>query len=346
MQNGKPKFSLPGYVIILLIIFLLSACTSDSTISNTGVSSPTPSIEPTLTATPEPLGSPGNPLVLGVMLEDELGDKNAYQQLVDQLSLLTDMNFKYQLFTTWDDLDVAIKSHSVQISFLPPLTYLHARDLNLVRVGLLTNHYGVYYYGTQILANIESGFIAYFDPVSNQTTGDAATALAQFQDRRPCWIEPSSLAGYYYPSGLLLENNVIVKEPAFIQSNTGAIRALYIKGICDFAATFAISGDPRTSSSVMDDLPDIMNRVVVIWRSDPVIPNLNVSYDISLTNDMVSTISTAFTDMVDTQEGQLILSSALNYDIQDLRVVDDSIYNALRRTLQFTDINFSTTLGR
>jgi len=329
-------------------LLTLSACTKPGS-QLVITSSPTPTVTPgpTLTPTPEPLGSANHPLVIGAVIEElpSSGDQ-PQQQLVDSLESLTQFHFVFQQYDTWENLLNDLQTGLVHITWLPPLTYLHAHDLGIARVAMLTNHFGVYYYGVQFLANIESGFVAYYDPASNQTTGNADVALAQFQDRRPCWIDTKSLAGYIYPAALLAENNVIVKEPAFVVSSPATIRALYIKEICDFAVTFAISGDPRTSPSILDDLPDAMDRVIVIWKSDGVIPNLNLSYASLLDNDTVQALNNGFLDLIKADEGKALLTSILDYDIQDMRVVDDSIYDPLRNTLQFLDLDYSTIPGR
>ena len=116
--------------------------------------------------------------------------------------------------------------------------------------------------------------------------------------------------------------------------------------MCSSDLTFAISGDPRTSPSILDDLPDAMDRVIVIWKSDGVIPNLNLSYASLLDNDTVQAINNGFLDLIKADEGKALLTSILDYDIQDMRVVDDSIYDPLRNTLQFLDLDYSTIPGR
>ena len=77
---------------------------------------------------------------------------------------------------------------------------------------------------------------------------------------------------------MLQQNNINTQPAVLAQSHTAIIRALYIQGVCDFGATFAISGDPRTASAIQGDLTDVMNRVIVIWRSEAVIPNVSLSF--------------------------------------------------------------------
>jgi len=88
------------------------------------------------------------------------------------------------------------------------------------------------------------------------------------------------------------------------QSFTSVVRALYIKGICDYGVTFAYSGDPRTSSEVLQDLPDALNKVIIIWRSDPIIPNLNLSFIPSIPKEIRDNIVSALQDLVITGQGK------------------------------------------
>ncbi len=198
-----------------------------------------------------------------------------------------------------------------------------------------------------ILANIESGLLLI---MTRQATRQPVMPMLRLLNSRIAVHVGSTLQVtgrlYLIFAALLAENNVIVKEPAFVVSSPATIRALYIKEICDFAVTFAISGDPRTSPSILDDLPDAMDRVIVIWKSDGVIPNLNLSYASLLDNDTVQALNNGFLDLIKTDEGKTLLTSILDYDIQDMRVVDDSIYDPLRNTRQFLDLDYSTIPGR
>ncbi len=68
------------------------------------------------------------------------------------------------------------------------------------------------------------------------------------------------------------------------------VRAVYAKGICDFGAVFI---DARTSSAIQKDLPDVMDKVVVIYKSEPFIPNDTVSFAPDVPDDMRAKIVAA-----------------------------------------------------
>jgi len=52
------------------------------------------------------------------------------------------------------------------------------------------------------------------------------------------------------------------------------VRALYVKGICDFGATYALAGDPRTASAVVVDLPDVQDKSDHLMDKRPGHPEL------------------------------------------------------------------------
>ena len=157
----------------------------------------TPTSAPTATSTPVPLGHPDNPISIGLVVRAGNPDiEAAINTLLEYLNTNSTVTIAIQVYPGDQELYDALKAGLIQAAWLQPLTYIMAHDNNLVDVSWLTNHFGTYFYGTQFLANAESGFIPYFDPVANRSTADLITALAQFDGRRPCWVEPGSISGY------------------------------------------------------------------------------------------------------------------------------------------------------
>lgn len=330
---------LPG----VLLLVSLAACQAP-----TGTVSPTPSPlpSPAFTATPEPLGSQSNPIIIAAVpgpgaaaAEDSAVQAGA--QLTSRAGISVQVRLYPDYSTVLDDLTAG----RVQAAWLPPLTYLYAKSQGLARVEYLTSHYGVYQYGFQILVNADSGFSLYFDPQSGTNTVDEATALGQFIERRPCYTDPGSISGAIAPAGLLSRNGIAVLEPVFTRGYTSTVRALYIRGVCDFGATFALSGDPRTSPSVINDLPDASQRVVIAWRSDAIIPNLNFSTAASLPDDLRARLNQALLDLCRSPEGPDLLTLLLEYNIEDLKPADDSAYQALSDLVQAAGVDLADHLG-
>jgi phosphonate transport system substrate-binding protein len=341
------KFSLPFslfFSIILLIV--LSACGS-STPQSTTTPTPTGTAEPSPTPTPMPIGSPENPFTLGVVsetLDNQVITRS--QELVESLSSTTGYAFQSKVLDNFTDLLTQMEAGQIHAAWLPPITYLWAHQRGFAQVGLLSNHFGAYYYGSQFLVNVSSGFSLFYDPIADRNTAVADTALLQFADKRPCFVEPTSASGYILPKSILMENAIETQDPVWIQTHTGVVRALYIRDICDFGVTFAISGDPRTATSIQQDLPDTMNRIVVAWKSDAVIPSLNISFLPELSSDLVYDVMDALIPMAATPDGKLLLTEATGYDIQGLMKIEDSDYDPLRQTLETTQLDLASLVGR
>ena len=304
-----------------------------------------PTAFPTRTPTPYPLASSQNPLVLGIVSEtNDPNASTAAEEITQILARITNFRMRSQTYTNYTDLLSDLRTGKVHIVFLQPFTYIWARERNLVQPAFLTNHFGVYEYGGQFLANVNSNFTIYFDPVKNQNTTNAGIALGQFDAMRPCWVDPTSASGYVVPLGLLAQQGIKVKEGVITQSHTSVVRALYVNGICDFGATFATTGDPRTASAITQDLTDVMNRVVIIYQIDPIIPNMNISFNASVPKLMRDDLSFAMLALVKDQKQ--LFSTANNYEISDLQPVDDTVYDPLRNYLTFSRVKLDTLLGK
>jgi len=331
-----------------LFVLLLSGCTGSPEVAFTPLPVNTPLA--TLTPTLPPPGSPENPLILGLVSTnqpDTAGLQQEAQDLMDGLRQRASLNLDFRFYPSYEDLIQALENRQIHWGFLPPLTYIHAHQRNLADVELLSNHFGVYFYSSAFLSNVESGMVAYYDPATGQSTAPAKTALAQFAGKRPCWIEPTSIAGYLLPKALLQSLEVETLPAVIAQTPSAVVRALYIKGICDFGATFGLLGDPRTASSVIEDLPDAQQRVIIIWQSDPIIPTLNVAFHPDVPLDVRRRVSQDLQDMAREKEISTAISR-LNggYDIQGFKIVDDSVYDPLREAITVLDLDLNSFLGK
>lgn len=350
-RSARPVYSLLCLVMLgVFALMLVSACGSNRLQPDraTPTLTLTATFPPTLTPTPEPFGTAKNPFVIGLVSETEDPQiAAAAAELATKISDLANVTVVGKVYLSYDQLLEAMGDGKVHAAWLPPLTYVYASQQDLAVVALLTNHFGVYQYGTQFLANISSGFTPYFDPISGLSSADAATALAQFRDMRPCWVEPQSPSGYILPAGLLQLNDIPTQPAVLAQTHTAVVRALYIQGICDFGTTYAISGDPRTASAVQQDLPDVMSRILIVWRSEAVIPNLNLSLQAGLSEADRQTLTTAFLDLSKTPDGKALLTlSAGGYQIDEIKVVADTLYDPLRDVVEVLNLDLKDMLGK
>jgi phosphonate transport system substrate-binding protein len=337
------------FLILLAISMIFSGCLSATpTLTPGPLTTPTPTPLPTATPTPQPLGHPTNPLIFGVVaFEDQPDVAESATRLAEQLTEKTGLSVQSLPVDSYQALLKEFGARKVHIAWLPPLTYLFASQHGLARAALLASHFGVYLYGTQFLANASSGFTIYFDPVRGVNLADASVALSQFDGRRPCWVDSTSASGYLVPAGLLALHGIHTTEPAFTRSHAGVVRSLYVQGICDFGATFSISGDPRTASAVLNDLPDALQRIPILWRSDPIIPNVNLALITGLPESTEKQLVDAFLEIASSPEGLALLSSSAGeYQIEALKPIDDPLYDPLREVLDALQVNLNELIGK
>jgi phosphonate transport system substrate-binding protein len=266
--------------------------------------------------------------------------------LAAQLAEKTGLSVQSLVASNYPSLLTALSAGKAQFAWLPPMTYLLARQDGSAEAVLVANHYGLYRYGTQFLANLSSGYTQYFDANTGKSNADAAHALRQFAGKRPCWSGINSPSGYLLPQALFKTESIQVQSGIDLLDPTTVVRALYIQGICDFGAVFGVSGDVRTSTVVITDLPDALQKVVIIWQSEAVIPNLSLAVSPELQKSIRVQIIDAIQAISQTDEGQKMLSAATGYQMSDLKLIDDSYYDPMRQVIQNMQPDLSTWVGK
>jgi phosphonate transport system substrate-binding protein len=233
----------------------------------------------------------------------------------------------------------AMGAGNAHIGWLAPVQYIVAHGKGYADVALSTVRNGSNHYGFQYVANANGGFTSYYDAATATDTADAATALAQFADKKPCWTDPLSASGYILPSGVLKANDIKTLAGAWVQGHPTVIKSVYLSPngeICNFGATFI---DAR--SNVAADFPDVNDVVVIIWVSEPFIPNDNVSFAANVPEDMRAILTQGLLDLAATEEGIALLKSG-GYSIQGLEIVDDSFYDEFRVYLEASGVDPTT----
>ena len=328
----------------VLYLFTVLAIAMTMVLSACGPTAPAeePVVEEPVAPPAAALGTAENPIIMA------LAPSATTQELIAggdaiaaKLSELTGYTITVTIPTSYAALVEAMGAGNAHIGWLPPLAYVLANQKGYAEVAMVAVRNGSDFYGAQFIANVNSGFTAYFDPAANggagANTADAATALAQFNGKKPCWTDPLSASGYVIPSGIVMNTGASLKAPAFVQGHPTVVRALYAGGICDFGATYI---DARTSSS-LKDLPDVNDKVVVIWRTDPVIPNDNVSIASDVPADVRTAIVDALKSLASSEEGIALLKNG-GYDISGLVEHDDTFYDEFRLYLQASGIDVAT----
>jgi len=281
----------------------------------------------------------GNPVTIGFILPPNGNADLAAENLAGLLGKETGYVMEALFYPDFQALSSAIINDEVDLFWLKPLEYLFLNREGAAEVMLVTNHLGVFSYGIQFLAHINRGFTPYFNPETGENFGDVLDALQQFSGTRPCFIDPNSIAGYFVPAGMLANASTPTLEPVFVYNYNAVIRALYITGICDFGISYAQTGNPLTASDILLNLPDAPSQIITIWQTEGIIPNLNLSASPDLPMFMRFRLEEALLRIADSPDGLNLISTALNYDVEALRSVEDHFYNPLRAVIIPLDLD-------
>jgi ABC-type phosphate/phosphonate transport system substrate-binding protein len=171
-------------------------------------------------------------------------------------------------------------------------------------------------------------------------TADADVALMQFNDKKPCWSEETSLSGYVIPLGLLNQAQVQARPAAFVGGQTTVVRSIYAGGICDFGATYI---DARKFPSLEDEFPDLIEQVIVVWQVPEIIP-----YEVlAFSNHMPQPMQNLFHDLIpaimQTDAGSAAFKTA--FDIEELQAANDGDFNEFHTYVDESRLSLQTLLN-
>lgn len=339
-------------LLFTLTVILITACNLGGNNASSRTPEPVTTIETALpvaaataqirpTPTQAAVGTLENPLILA-LVPGSAGNSDrveAGKALAEQLHEVTGYNFVVVAPDSYSKLVEAIGKGNAHVAILSPYAYALAYDLGYANAAYTSIRDGERTYGAQFIAKTETGFRSYFDAQEEENTADAATALAQFRNKKPCWPDEVSPSGYVIPLGILSLNNIPLRSGAILQGQPTVVRAVYAGGICDFGATYI---DARTFPAVLDESPDVLEKVDVIWRIPPVIP-----YDVMvISNGLPGVISQSINDalfrITGMQAGRKVLGEA--YDIEEWERITDSFYDEFRSYLKASGVDLKALL--
>jgi phosphonate transport system substrate-binding protein len=348
MKNSIESFR--NFLLIFFVVIISLSCELSNLVNREPTQTPVPptqtvTLKPTFT--PFPLGSKDNPYIIASISPADDGEETelALSEIATYLSDQSEQVFIAKVYSNYQSLLFDLQKKKIHFAWLPPIPYIVANRNNSAIPVVLINSYGIYFYGVQFFADRNSSFEIYYDENSGESTASAEDALAQFTDLTPCWVDPDSLSGYLVPMGLFNDQGIELSEGVFAHSASAVIRSLYIKGICDFGVTYAHTGDPRTASS-LSDLPDVQERIVIIWKSDPIIPMMNLSAFPDLDSRLVQQVAEILTDYSHKQEGKDILSQATNTSVEAVKPINDASYEPLRHYLGAAGVDIQPLIDK
>ena len=326
MPDGRQSCKMKKVLLFITLLFTLG-CSFPL-----HVTLGTPTAIPTLTPTPGPTvapqtppepGTEQNPLILALTPSPRPTDPVIAAG--DVLAAYLEERTGYRIVTVIPASEAALVDSlakgNAHIASLSPYAFVMARGDNSVSALLARVRSGEMFYGAQILINREGEFTAYFDEARGENTVDAAAALIQFADKKPCWSDKFSPSGYVVPLGLLNQDQVTTRSGAFLEGQPNVVRGVYADDICDFGATFV---DARENPVLEADYPDVMDKVLVAWRIPEIIPYENISMSASLPFEMRRNIQRAFLDFMITPEGKAAMQTVYGFD--EMSPVEDAAY--------------------
>lgn len=298
---------------------------------------PTPASTPTVE-----LGLAENPLILALPPSPDNTPEqvNAARAIAAQFTERTGYVVVVIAPQTHAELVEAFEKGNAHIALLDPLSYALAYQKDLVRAQYATMRDEKFKYGAQFLAARRDGFKSYVDAQNGENTADASTALAQFADKKPCWSEERSPSGHLIPLGLLNQAQVQARDAAFVGGQTTVVRSLYVGGICDFGATYI---DARKFPSLEDEMPDLVEQVLVIWQTPEVIPYEVLAFSTKMPQPMRNLFFDLIPAIKQTDEGNAAFKTA--YGIEDIQAVSDGDFNEFHAYVKKSRVDLVTVLG-
>ena len=252
-------------------------------------------------------------------------------QVAHLLEVATGYRFESFVATSYAGVIEAMGAGRADIGWLNSFSYVIAHQKYGVEVRLVTVRFGLPYYRAEIIAQSASGI----------------NSLADLKGKRFAFVDPASTSGYLFPlAGLKKAGYDPAKffgQTVFAGSHNNVVLAVY-QGRADAGAVFE---DAR--ASVQKTLPDVMQKLKVVWKSDP-IPNDTVSFRKDLPADVKDRVSTALLRFSQDPAGLQALKSL--YEIEALADYQllvskykvkasslDAFYDPVRDVARYAGIN-------
>ena len=327
-------------------MFLFGGCNLPRINLTQPTETPLPVFTPTLDETPLPptgeLGLAENPLILALPPSANSPEQiNAARSIAAQFTERTGYVVVVVIPDSYADLVEAFENGNAHIALFDPLSYALAYQKDLVRAQYAIVKEEKIKYGTQFLASRKGGYSSYFNAETGENTADATVALAQFANKKPCWSEETSPSGYVIPLGLLNQVQIQTRPAAFVGGQTTVVRSLYVGGICDFGATYI---DARKFPSLEDEMPDLIEQVLVIWQTPEIIPYEVLAFSTNMPQPMRNLFFNQIPAILQTDTGNTDFMTA--FDIEEIQAVNDGDFNEFHTLVEESKVDLTLLLNR
>lgn len=247
------------------------------------------------------------------------------------LEVATGYTFQSVVATSYAGVIEAMGAGRADIGWLSTFSYVIAHQKYGVEVRLVTVRFGLPYYRAEIITQAGSGI----------------ASVADLRGKRFAFVDPASTSGYLFPVAGLKKAGYdpasFFGQTVFAGSHNNVVLAVY-QGRVDAGAVYE---DAR--GTVQKSLPDVMEKVKVIWKSDP-IPNDTVSVRRDLPVDVTDRVTKALLRFSATPAGLDALKSL--YEIEALADYTllvtkysihvpnlDAFYNPVRDVARYAGVN-------
>ena len=247
------------------------------------------------------------------------------------LEVATGYKFEAFVATSYAGVIEAMGAGRADIGWLNTFSYVIAHQKYGAEVRLVTVRFGQPYYRAEIIALSSAGI----------------NSLADLKGKRFAFVDPASTSGYLFPLAALkkagYDPQKFFGQTVFAGSHNNVVLAVY-QGRADAGSVFE---DAR--ATVQKTMPDVMQKVKVVWKSDP-IPNDTVSFRRELPAEVRDRVTKALLRFSEQPAGLDALKTL--YEIEALAdyplIVSkykvnvpnlDAFYNPVRDVAQYAGIN-------
>ncbi|QPJ60957.1 MAG: phosphate/phosphite/phosphonate ABC transporter substrate-binding protein [Candidatus Nitronauta litoralis] len=261
----------------------------------------------------ESLGGPDNPVR---MLFVPSGEAQVILEGGEEIAALlereTGLSIEASVATSYAAVIEAMGAGKGDIGWLPPFSYVLAREKYDVELLYIVAHFGRPFYRGQILVRSDSDI---------QTLGD-------LEGKSFAFVDPASTSGHLYPKTLLLKKGFnpekFFKQSRFAGSHNAVVLSV-MKGEVDAGATYE-----GARAAVAKSFPDVYTKLRVIAYT-PQIPNDTICARKGLDKNLKEKIRAGLLTISKSPEGAKLMKKAYGISgLIDLDGMFDSVREARR----------------
>jgi phosphonate transport system substrate-binding protein len=329
MLNRLPK--LRFMLVISIVLLILAGCGNKNDNSGSNAepsatnteSAATESASPSQEASPSPEETGYVPTELTVQFVPSQNAETLEAKAKPLEKLLSDalgIPVKVSVSTDYNTIIEAMQSKKVDVGFLPPNTYVQAKEMGAAEVILQAQRFGVNDADGQPTTELAD---SYKSMIIVKADSDIKT-LADLKGKKIAWQSATSSAGFVYPAVELkkagVDPNTDVTGIELKGHDKGVLAVL--NGDADAAAIFQ---DAR--NIVLKDVPDVFEKTRVLHFTTP-IPNDTISVRSDMNKEWITKIQDAFIGLGTNEESRKIIFEI--YSHQGYAKSTDSNFDSVR----------------